>query len=159
MSGNTINERRRKLIATNRKARHEFHIVQTLEAGVVLQGTEVKSLRAGRCSLQDAYAAFVDKNSNELILHNLHINPYEQGSFTNHEPKRPRKLLINVREARKLKPKVNEKGYTLIPLSLYFSGHLVKVELALVTAKKKYDKREAVKEREVQRDIRRKFAG
>ncbi len=146
-----------KTIATNRKARFEFEIIQTLECGVILQGTEVKALRTGKCSLQDAYAGFKSKLDEELYLFNLHISPYEHGNRENHEPKRMRKLLLNKKEAIKLKTAVSEKGITLIPLSVYFSGHLVKIELGLCRAKKKYDKRETTKKRESEIEIRRKF--
>ncbi|MCX7735783.1 MAG: SsrA-binding protein SmpB [Candidatus Kapabacteria bacterium] len=152
-----LKDRKKKIIASNRKARHDFEILQSIEAGIVLQGTEVKSLRAGKCSFQDAYATFPDKNSYELYLYNFHISPYEQGNRNNHEPKRPRKLLIKQREAEKLFLAVQEKGLTIIPLSLYFSGPFVKVEIALVRAKKKYDKREDLKKREATREINKKF--
>ncbi len=150
-------EREEKLIASNRKARHDFEIIQKLEAGIVLQGTEVKALRDGKCSIQDAYAGFKSKDDYELYLFNFHINPYDHGNRENHEPKRLRKLLVNHREAIKLKNQVMEKGITLIPLAIYFSGHLVKVEIGLCRAKRKYDKREATKERESEIEIRRKM--
>jgi SsrA-binding protein len=150
-------QRHRKNISTNRKLRHDYEIIQTLETGIVLQGTEVKSLRASKCSLQDAYAAFPNSGDNELYLLNLHINPYEQGNRNNHEPLRQRKLLVTAREAVKLRTAVSEKGLTLMPYCLYFSGPYVKVELCVVKAKKKYDKRESIKERESEIDIRRKF--
>ncbi|MGE5480371.1 MAG: SsrA-binding protein SmpB [Chloroflexota bacterium] len=150
-------ERKVRPIASNRRARHDYEIVSTLEAGIALQGTEVKSLRAGKCSMQDSYASFVGKNDRRLFVHNLHIEEYDHGNRENHKPKRERALLINATEARKLYNQVTEKGVTLIPLSLYFSGHLVKVELGLARAKRKYDKRESIKERDVERDVRRKF--
>ncbi len=152
-----IRERRIKLITQNRKVRHEYQILQTYEAGIELRGTEVKSLRQGKCSIQDAYAAFPNKDSLELYLVNLHINPYEHGNIMNHEPKRRRKLLLNWRELNKLKTAVSEKGCTIVPVSIYFSGPFVKVEIALVRAKKKYDKREDKKKRETEREIQRKF--
>lgn len=158
MNNDSTRERKHRAIATNRKARYEYKIEQKFEAGIVLKGTEVKSLRSGKCSLQESYAAFKGQ-TDELYLLNLHINQYEHGNIANHEPKRERKLLIKQREARKLRSALREKGYTLVPLSIYFSGHLVKIELALVSAKKKYDKREATKKRETERDIRRKFRG
>lgn len=150
-------ERNEKLIVKNRKAFHDFEIIQRIEAGIALQGTEVKALRAGKANLQDCYAAFPNKDNNELYVINMHISPYDFGNRENHEPKRPRKLLLNSRELRKLRSQVAEKGITLIPLSLYFSGAFVKVELGLAKAKKKYDKRESTKEREVKREIQRKF--
>lgn len=150
-------ERTEKLIAQNRRARHDYEIVNVYEAGIVLQGTEVKSLRAGKANLQDSYAAFPNKDSNELYLLNLHISPYDFGNRENHEAKRERKLLLTERELKKLRTAVAEKGITLIPLSLYFSGAFVKVELGLAKAKRKYDKREAVKERETERDLKRQY--
>lgn len=149
--------REEKLIATNRRARHDFTVTSTYEAGIVLQGTEVKALRARECSLQDAHCKFLSKDSLELFLYHFHINPYEHGNIQNHEPKRPRKLLLNFRELKKLKIAVLQKGVTLIPLSIYFSGHLVKIELGLCVAKRKYDKREAKKELEAKREIGRKI--
>lgn len=157
MKGSDLFEREEKIIATNRKARHEFEIVQRIEAGIMLTGTEVKSLRGGKCSLQDAYAGFKSSDDKELWLFQMHINPYDFGNRENHEPKRVRKLLVSQREATKLKTQVQEKGITLIPLSLYFSGHLVKVEIGLCRAKKQYDKRQTVKEREADIEIKRKF--
>jgi SsrA-binding protein len=154
MDKSQFKERQKKIIVSNRKARFEYEILQTLECGIVLQGTEVKSLRAGKCNLQDAYASF---EKGELFVHGFHINEYDFGNRENHKPNRDRKLLINYREMLKLKSGVEEKGLTLIPLSVYFSGHLVKLELALVRAKKKFDKREDVKKRDVEREIRRDF--
>ncbi|MFH1051173.1 MAG: SsrA-binding protein SmpB [bacterium] len=150
-------ERKVKVIAKNRKAYHDYIIVQSLETGIVLQGTEVKSLRNGKCSLQDAYAGFTDSRSDELFIINMHIAPYEQGNIYNHEPKRKRKLLVTQREAVKLRTAVSEKGLTLIPLSIYFNGRFVKLEIALVKAKKKYDKREAEKKKDADKEIRKKF--
>lgn len=157
MKSTNNQDRPEKLITSNRRARHDFEILQTLEAGIVLQGTEVKSLRQGKCSIQDAYAGFPNPNSHELFLLNFHISPYEHGNRENHEPKRPRKLLVNLREANKLKSAVQEKGLTIIPLKLYFSGPFVKVEIALVRAKRKYDKREETKKKETDKEIRKKF--
>ena len=150
-------ERKEKLIAQNRKARFDFAITQVVEAGIVLLGTEVKSLREGKANMQDSYAAFLPKDSNELYVINLHINPYSHGNRENHEPKRNRKLLLNERELKKLRTATSEKGITLIPLSIYFSGAFVKIEIGLAKSKKKYDKRESTKERETEREIRRKF--
>jgi SsrA-binding protein len=150
-------ERKVKLITSNKRALHDYEVVQTIEAGIVLQGTEVKSLRQGKCSLQDAYAAFPDKIKNELYIINLHIPEYSFGNIANHKPKRQRKLLIKSREAIKLRVAVNEKGLTIIPLSIYFSGPYVKVELGLVRAKKKYDKREDMKSKDAQMEIKRKL--
>ncbi|MGA2299051.1 MAG: SsrA-binding protein SmpB [FCB group bacterium] len=150
-------ERTHKIISKNRKAFHDYEILQTIEAGIVLKGTEVKSLRLGQCSLQDSYAGFTEQHNNELYLFNCHISPYEQGNRENQEPKRIRKLLVKQREAVKLRTAVQEKGFTLIPLSIYFSGKFVKVQIGFARSKKKYDKREDVKQRETEREIRRKY--
>jgi len=157
MKSSSTFERKEKSILQNRKARHDYEITQVIETGIVLRGTEVKSLREGKCNIQDAYAGFPNNNNNELFLMNLHISPYSHGNRENHDPKRVRKLLVTAREAVKLKTAVSEKGITLIPMSLYFSGPYVKVELGLAKAKKKYDKRETTKERETEREIQRKF--
>ncbi len=151
-------ERKIKIIATNRRAKFDYEIIQIIEAGIALQGTEVKSLRNGQCSLQDAYAGFKSRNDDELYIFNLHINPYSHGTYSNHDPKRPRKLLVHEREAIRLKSMVQEKGLTIIPLSIYFSGHLVKVNIAVARAKRKYDKRETTKKKEADREIKKKFA-
>ncbi|MDR0928027.1 MAG: SsrA-binding protein SmpB [Ignavibacteria bacterium] len=149
--------RSEKLVVSNRKARHEYEIISAYEAGIVLQGTEVKSLRAGQSSLQDAHSKFLNKNSLELYLYGFHISPYEQGSYANHTPKRPRKLLLNHSELKRIKNVITEKKYVLIPLSVYFSGHIAKIELAVCRPKKKYDKREALKAKEQKREISRKM--
>lgn len=154
MIQNDSRERVIKLIASNKKAYFEYEIISKYEAGIVLQGTEVKSLRSGRCSLQDAYAVF---RNFELYILNLHINEYDHGNRENHKPKRDRKLLLHDYELNKMTNAVKDKGMTLIPLSIYFSGHLVKIEIATVRSKKKYDKREATKERETKREIDRKY--
>jgi len=147
-------EQEEKNITVNRKARHEYSILQTYEAGIVLQGTEVKSLRQGKANLVDSYANI--KNG-EVWLVSAHISIYEQGNINNHEPTRDRKLLLNRSEIRKLIGKVKEKGLTLIPLRLYFKNGKVKVELALAKGKKVYDKREAIEKRDLQRDQERRF--
>ncbi|MPN02041.1 SsrA-binding protein [bioreactor metagenome] len=157
MKTETTKPRVIKTIATNRRARHDYEIVNVYEAGIVLCGTEVKSLRSGQSSLQDAHCKFLNKDSYELYVYGFHINIYEQGSYQNHEPKRPRKLLLNYRELKKIKNAVMEKSMVIIPLSIYFSGHLAKVEIGICRAKKKYDKREAKKEQDVKREISRKF--
>jgi len=138
----------------NRKARHEYEILQTLEAGIVLTGTEVKSIRAGKVNMPDAYAAFPSKKSNELLLLNLHISPYEFGNRENHEPLRPRKLLLHESELRKLRVMIEEKGLTLIPLAMYFSGAVIKVEIGVGRGKKLYDKRQSEKEKASRRESR-----
>ena len=140
-----------KIIAENRKARHDYEIHETYETGIALVGTEVKSLRAGKANLKDAYGA-VNK-AGEVVLYNMHISPYEQGNQFNHEPLRDRKLLMHKNEIKKLIGKTKEKGYTLVPLKLYFVHGLVKVELALAIGKKLYDKRRSIAERSAKRDI------
>ncbi len=143
-----------KNITVNRKARHEYSIMQTYEAGIVLQGTEVKSLRQGKVNLVDSYATL--KNG-EVWLVGANISVYEQGNINNHEPARTRKLLLNKSEIRKLIGKVKEKGLTLIPLRLYFKNGKVKVELALAKGKKTYDKRESIAKKDFQRQQERKI--
>lgn len=152
-------ERKERIIMQNRKARHEFEVMQVHEAGIELRGTEVKSLRMGKCSIQEAYAGFLSSDSMELYLINFHINPYEHGTHSNHEPKRKRKLLMTARELVKIKTAIAEKGLTIIPLSLYFSGPFVKVQLGVVRAKKKFDKREDQKKEDSKKEILRKFRG
>jgi SsrA-binding protein len=143
-------------IVTNRKAFHEYEVLQRFEAGIVLSGTEVKSLRAGKVNVMDAYAVFPSRNSDELVLVGLHIAPYEFGNRENHVPLRPRRLLLHQRELGRLRAALEEKGLSLVPLSVYFSGPYVKVELGLVRGKKLYDKRAALKDREHERAIRRR---
>ncbi|MCK8823988.1 SsrA-binding protein SmpB [Fuchsiella alkaliacetigena] len=143
-----------KIVARNRKARHEYHIEETYEAGIVLQGTEVKSIRQGKANLKDSFAIV---ENGEVFLHNLHIAPYKQGNRYNHEPERVRKLLLHKRQIKSLIGLTKEKGYTLIPLKLYFKRGLVKVELALAKGKNLYDKRQDIKERTAQREIERAF--
>ena len=143
-----------KVVATNRKARHDYHILETYEAGMVLEGSEVKSLRDGKANLKDSYAQV--KNE-ELYLLQMHISPYEKAAQFGHDPTRPRKLLMHKREIRRLLGKTVEKGLTLVPLRLYFKGSHAKVELALVTGKRKYDKRIAIAEREAKRALERAF--
>ncbi len=143
-------EHEERIAVSNRKARHDYQILETLEAGIALKGTEVKSLRKGNGNLQDSYAMI--KNG-EVWLHGMHISPYEQGNINNHDPVRTRKLLLGKKEIRKLLTKVQEKGLALIPLALYFKGPYAKVQLAVAQGKKSYDKREAIKQREAKRDI------
>jgi SsrA-binding protein len=145
-------ERGRKLIAQNKKARHDYHIEDTWEAGLVLTGTEVKSLRAGRASLVDGYAVIKD---GEAWLQNVHIPEYTEGTWTNHEPRRPRKLLLHRGEITRLIGKTKESGLTLVPLALYFSDGRAKVEIALARGKKLYDKRQALAERQAKREAAR----
>ncbi|GMU51381.1 MAG: SsrA-binding protein [Candidatus Xenobia bacterium] len=141
---------RERNIALNRKARHEYHILETIECGLVLVGTEVKSLRQGKANLTDAYAVV---QQNEVWLYNLHISPFDKGNRFNHDPLRPRKLLLHRMEIRRLIGKTQEKGLTLIPLRLYFLNGKVKVELALGKGKKLYDKRESEAARDAQREV------
>lgn len=141
-----------KLIVSNRKARHEYEVLDTWEVGIVLQGTEVKSLRNGKANLQDAYARF---DRGELWLYNLHISPYDQGNRFNHDPLRPRKLLLHRRELRKLIGQVEQKGLTLVPLDLHFRRGVAKVTLALVRGKKLHDKRDDLRRRDAEREIER----
>jgi SsrA-binding protein len=142
----------RKVIAQNRKARHDYAVLDVFEAGVMLTGTEVKSLRLGRASLVDGFATIDD---GEVFLRNVHIPQYEQGSWTNHEPRRTRKLLLHRAEIERLIGKTKESGLTLVPLSLYFSQGKVKVELALARGKRSYDKRQDLARRDADREVRR----
>jgi SsrA-binding protein len=142
----------RKIIAQNRKARHDYSIVDVFEAGVMLKGTEVKSLRLGRASLVDGFATI---DEGEVFLRNVHIPEYEQGSWTNHEPRRVRKLLLHRDEIERLIGKTKESGLTLVPLSLYFSAGKVKVELALARGKRSYDKRQDLARRDADREVQR----
>jgi SsrA-binding protein len=148
-------EKGRTLVAQNRRARHDYHIEDTVEAGLVLTGTEVKSLREGRASLVDGYAAEQD---GEIWLHNVHIPEYTQGTWTNHEPRRARKLLLHREQIRKLSHKTQETGLTLVPLALYFKDGYAKVEIGLARGKRSYDKRQAIAEREAKRDAARAVA-
>ena len=145
-------EKGRKVIASNRKARHDYTILDTYEAGIMLTGTEVKSLRAGRASLVDAFAQAKD---GEIYLYGLHIAEYAQGTWTNHEPRRTRKLLLNHVEIVRLIGKLKESGLTLVPLALYFSDGWAKVELALARGKRSYDKRQDLAQRDANREISR----
>jgi len=144
----------RKLIAQNKKARHDYTIVDTYECGVVLMGTEVKSLRLGRASLADAFATIDD---GEVYLHNVHIPEYAFGSWTNHTPRRVRKLLLHKGEIQRLIGRTKESGLTLVPLSLYFTEGKVKVELALARGKKTWDKRQDLARRDADREVRREL--
>ena len=145
-----------KMIAKNRKARFHFEILETFEVGMVLAGTEVKSLRAGRCNLGDSYA---DIQDGELYLRNLHISPYEQATRFQHEPMRSRKLLMHRREIRRLIGKTAEKGLTLVPLKLYFKKGRAKCELALAKGKKVHDKRHSKAERDAEKKMRQAMRG
>ncbi len=143
-----------KIVADNRKVRHDYHVHESYEAGIVLTGTEVKSLRAGKANLKDSYARIENL---ELILHNMHISPYDAGNRFNHEPLRNRKLLMHRSEIDKLIGKTQEKGYTLVPLKLYFTHGIAKIQIGLVTGKKNYDKRQDMAERDAKREMDREF--
>lgn len=143
------------MIVQNRKARHNYDFTDTYEAGLVLTGTEVKSLRAGRASLLDGFA---EVRGGEVWLRNVHIPEYEQGTWTNHEPRRPRKLLMRKDEISRLIGKTHEKGFTLVPLSLYFKDGYAKVEIALGKGKKTHDKRHSLAEKQAKRDAERAMA-
>lgn len=150
-----MEKRNEKTITTNRKARYDYHVLDRIEAGIALTGTEVKSLREGKVNLIDAYARIDD---GEIWLISCHISEFKQGSIFNHEPRRKRKLLLHKAQIKRLNGKVIEKGLTLIPLRLYFSGPYVKVEIGVCRGKQQYDKRKAIKEREAKREIERGIA-
>ncbi len=141
-----------KIVGTNRKAKYQYEIIEKYEAGLVLLGTEVKSLRESIVNIQDAYGKFIN---NELWLVNSHISEYKYGNINNHDPLRPRKLLLNRREIKKIKTKLQEKGLTLIPIKIYFKNSYAKVEIAIAKGKKMYDKRETIKKREIERKLKR----
>jgi SsrA-binding protein len=141
-----------RIVTTNRKAHHLYHIVETYEAGIVLVGTEVKSLRDGQVNLKDSFASV---DNGELVLHQMHISPYDAANRFNHDPTRKRKLLMHGPEIKRLLGKTAERGFTLVPLKIYFKGKVAKVELALAIGKKMFDRREDIKDREVQREVRR----
>ena len=139
-----------KKIIENRKARHDYHLLERYEAGIVLQGTEVKSLRSGKVNIRDSYARV---ENGEIFLYDLHISPYDHGNRENHDPKRPRKLLLHKREIQKLYGKTQQGGFTIVPTRMYFSRGIAKVEIALARGKGEYDKREAIKERDIRQTI------
>ena len=140
----------------NRKARHEYQVEETYEAGLVLKGTEVKSLRNGNASLSEAFAILQD---GEVWLRDMYIKPYKMGSYANHNERRPRKLLLNKREIRELDKAVQRKGYTLVPLKLYFKKGYAKILLGIAKGKQQHDKRQDIKERDVKRELDRKYKG
>ncbi len=152
MASDDPNER---VIITNRKALHDYFIIDSLEAGIALKGTEVKSLRQGGANLQDGYAMI---RNGEVWLIGMHISPFEKGNINNHDPKRDRKLLLHRKEIRKLVGRTAEKGLALIPLRIYFKKNIVKVELGIARGKKSYDKREAITRREVERRLQREYS-
>ena len=143
-----------KTIAQNKKAYHDYFVEETLEAGIELCGTEVKSLRQGRCNLKDAWCSVVD---GEMLLNGCHISPYEQGNIFNHDPLRTRKLLLHKKEILKIENTLNTKGYTLVPLKMYFRHGKIKVEIGLATGKKLYDKRQDMAAKAAKRDLARRI--
>lgn len=147
-------DNKKRMIANNKKAYHDYFLEETFEAGISLKGTEVKSLRMGRCSIKEA---FVRIENGEVMLYQMHIPPYEKGNIFNRDPLRPRKLLMHKTEIRKLLGKIKEKGYTLVPVEVYFSGSLVKVKIALARGKKLYDKRADIAKKDQRREAQREF--
>ncbi len=143
-----------KLIANNKKAYHDYFIEDTYEAGVALHGTEVKSLRMGKCSIKES---FVRIEKGEVIVYGMHISPYEKGNIFNKDPLRPKKLLMHRYEINKITGKIAEKGYTLVPLRVYFKGSLVKVEIGLARGKKLYDKRQGIAKKDMRREAEKEF--
>ena len=148
----TDREEKQRDAAVNRRAYHDYFIDEKFEAGMVLTGTEVKSIREGRCNLRDGYVRI---DGNEAWLENVHISPYAQGNLMNHEPMRPRKLLLHRKQIASLIGKVRQKSYTLIPLRVYFARNRAKVEIGLARGKRQYDKRQAIAERDARREIER----
>lgn len=143
-----------KLIANNKKARHDYFLEELYEAGISLHGTEVKSLRMGKCSVKEA---FVRIEKGEVVIYGMHISPYEKGNIFNKDPLRPKKLLMHKKEILKLQQKIAEKGYTLVPVEVYFKGSLVKVQIALAKGKKLYDKRQDIAKKDQRREAERDF--
>ena len=143
-----------RLIANNKKARHDYFLEETFEAGVELHGTEVKSLRQGNCSIKEA---FIHIENGEIIIYGMHISPYEKGNIFNKDPMRPKRLLMHKKEIMRLLGKIKEKGYTLVPVQVYFKGSLVKVEIALARGKKLYDKRQDIAKKDARREAERDF--
>lgn len=144
----------KKLIANNKKAYHDYFLDERFETGIELHGTEVKSLRMGKCSIKEA---FIRIEKEEVIIYGMHISPYEKGNIFNKDPLRPKKLLMHKSEIRKLIGKIKEKGYTLVPVEVYFKGSLVKVEIALARGKKLYDKRQDIAKKDMRREAERDF--
>ena len=139
-----------KIVSVNRKAAHDYFLVERFEAGIVLTGTEIKSIRKGKVQFKDAYITFI---KNEAYIKEMHIAPYDHGNIFNHDETRTRKLLLHKKEIKKISEKVNTQGLTLIPLKLYFKNNILKVELGICRGKKNYDKREALKEKDIKRNI------
>lgn len=147
-------ERSRKLIANNKKARHDYFIEETYEAGMVLHGTEVKSLRLGKCSIKES---FIRIEKDEVYIYNMHISPYEKGNIFNKDPLRVKKLLLHKYEIHKIAGKIQQQGYTLVPLNVYLSGSLVKLDIGLARGKKLYDKRQDIAKRDQRREAEKNF--
>lgn len=143
-----------KLIANNKKARHDYFLEETYEAGISLHGTEVKSLRQGKCSIKEA---FIHIEDGEVIVYGMNISPYEKGNIFNRDPLRPKKLLMHKSEINKLLGKIKEKGYTIVPVEVYFKGSLVKMQIALAKGKKLYDKRQDIAKKDQRREVEREF--
>ena len=139
-----------KIVAQNKKARYDYHILEVYEAGLVLTGSEVKSLRKGQCQLKDSY---IDIHNGQMFLLSVHISKYLESSYNNHEPERPRKLLMHKKQIHRLQGSIKQKGLTIVPLKVYFKSSKAKVEIGVVKGKKLYDKREVIKQRDVQREI------
>ena len=144
----------KKLIANNKKARHDYFLEELYEAGISLHGTEVKSLRMGKCSIKEA---FIRIDNGEVIVYGMHISPYEKGNIFNKDPLRPKKLLLHKKEILKLQQKIAERGYTLVPVEVYLKGSLVKVQIALAKGKKLYDKRQDIAKKDQRRESEREF--
>ena len=144
----------RKLIANNKKVYHDYFLEETFEAGIALAGTEVKSMRMGTCSIKEPFIPFED---GEVILYGMHISPYEKGNIFNKDPLRPRKLLMHKKEIQKMLGKIAQKGYTIVPVEVYFKGSLVKVQVALAKGKKLYDKRQDIAKKDQKREAERDF--
>lgn len=149
-----MNKEPKKLIANNKKARFDYFIEEAYEAGIALHGTEVKSLRMGKCSIKEA---FIQIENGEVYIHNMHISPYEKGNIFNKDPLRVRKLLLHRHEINKLFGKAKEKGYTIVPLNVYLKNGLVKMEIGLARGKKLYDKRDSIAKRDQQREAQKEF--
>lgn len=147
-------EKSKKLIANNKKARHDYFIEETYEAGMVLHGTEVKSLRLGKCSIKES---FIRIENDEVFLYNMHISPYEKGNIFNKDPLRVKKLLLHKYEIHKIAGKIQQQGYTLVPLNVYLSGSLVKLDIGLARGKKLYDKRQDIAKRDQRREAEKNF--
>ena len=143
-----------KMVANNKKAYHDYFILDKIETGIALHGTEVKSLRMGKCSIKES---FIRIENGEVFIYGMHISPYEKGNIFNRDPLRPKKLLMHKSEIRKLIGKIAEKGYTLVPVEVYFKGSLVKVDIALAKGKKQYDKRQDIAKKDQRRELEKEF--